>query len=70
MAPSIRERDAWLSKAGKAAVQGIPGIPANLLKTHKSVGFAYSPIGSPNPSSVASRLLPCHSLQSTRVLRM
>jgi len=26
MAPSIRERDTWLVKAGKAAVQGVPGV--------------------------------------------
>ena len=26
-APSIRERDAWLSKAGKAVAQGVPGAP-------------------------------------------
>ena len=26
-APSIRERDAWLSKAGKAVAQGVPGVP-------------------------------------------
>ena len=27
LAPSIRQRDAWLSKAGKAVVQGVPGAP-------------------------------------------
>ena len=26
-APSIRERDAWLSKAGKAVAHGVPGAP-------------------------------------------
>lgn len=33
MAPSIRERDAWLSKAGRAVIQGIPGMPGHLLLT-------------------------------------
>ena len=29
-APSIRKRDAWLSKAGKAVAQGVPGAPPSL----------------------------------------